>query len=99
MTLSSIEAEPERCADLGSPREKDEIFAPRAQAIQSDSQIRWMDPNGKEERKKLAARLAHETQAIPEHDKENQQTFDSMDLSDDLTEHLEADQENNRKIY
>ena len=73
MTLSSIEAEPERCADLGLPREKDEIFDPRAQAIQSDSQIRWVDPKEKEERKKLAARLAHETQAIPEEDKENQQ--------------------------
>ena len=116
ITLSSIEAEPDRCADLGDTREKDEIFASRTQAPQKESQIQWVDPKEEEERKKLAERLARETQSIPEEERYQKvkynkngcnllkygklfgclilvfplQTFDSMDMPENLTEELEG---------
>ena len=71
MTLSSVEAESERCPNLGITYEKDEGSS-KPQTLESDSQIRWVDPREEEERKKLAARLACETQDVPT-EKQNQQ--------------------------
>ena len=72
MTLSSVEAESERCPNLGITYEKDEGSSSKPQTLESDSQIRWVDPREEEERKKLAARLACETQDVPTEEKNQQ---------------------------
>ena len=73
MTLSSVEAEPERCADFGWTHEKDEVFACKTEAAESGSQIRWVNPKEEEERKKLAVRLSRENPDTPTKEKDGHQ--------------------------
>ena len=71
MTLSSIEVESDR--DLNVENNVQNYVKTNANQHEknSESQIRWVDPKEEEERKKLAARLALESQDIS---KENEPT-------------------------
>lgn len=91
MTLSSVEAENVRGGDFDWA-ETEESLGSKKRSTRPESQIRWVNPKEEEERKKLALQLSIETQDIKTSDiKRNQQTFDSMDLPENLTEQLGED--------
>lgn len=71
MTLSSIEFETDRRLDIKSKAQEDNEKDSKDGKSNSDSQIRWVNPKEEEERIKLAARLALESQDIS---KENETT-------------------------
>ena len=79
MALTSTEATPEK--------ENVDMFNTKSQASEGGSQIRWVDPTEEQERQKLADKL--ETQMLMKAQKENEQTFDTMELPSNLTEALE----------
>ena len=64
MTLSSVGVEPEQCVDIEC-MQSDNINTSKVPESESSSQIRWVNPKEEEERKKLSARLALESQDIP----------------------------------
>ena len=76
MTLSSIEVETDRRLDIETSVEAHYKKESKQPEINSESQIRWVNPKEEEERKKLAARLALESQEISE---ENQDRSDGKD--------------------
>jgi hypothetical protein len=65
MTLSSVGMEPERCVDIEGVPNRDKTITSNVAELESDSQIRWVNPKEEEERKKLSAKLALESQDIP----------------------------------
>merc|ERR1712126_793192 len=87
MTLSSIEDDNTRNIEAGLETRKNKSIVSNL-----DSQIRWVNPKEEEERKKLAAKLEAETQDLQAEDNINgPKTFDTMDLPENLTEHLDGD--------
>ena len=66
MTLSSIEVETDRRLDIETSVEAHYKKESKQPEINSESQIRWVNPKEEEERKKLAARLALESQELSE---------------------------------
>ena len=66
MTLSSIEVESDRGLNVEGNVEVHDKSNSNVHEINSESQIRWVNPKEEEERKKLAARLALESQDISE---------------------------------
>merc|ERR1711894_650630 len=81
MRLSSVNSTPDK-----TRREMD---------LKEKTQILWMDPTEKDDQDKLAEKLDTDSQhKALNMSSQQQQTFDSMDLPENLTEVLEA-QENN----
>ena len=81
MRLSSVNSTPDKTR--------------REMELKEKTQILWMDPTEKDDQIKLAEKLDTDSQhKALNMSSQQQQTFDSMDLPENLTEVLEA-QENN----
>ena len=80
MRLSSVNSTPDKTR--------------REMELKEKTQILWMDPTEKDDQIKLAEKLDTDSQHKALNMSSQQQTFDSMDLPQNLTEVLEA-QENN----
>jgi len=86
MALTSTDVTPDRKVS-----NDEEAVKSRTQRACDDggSQIRWVDPQEEEERKKLALQMAKETQAVfTTRGAADGETFDSMELPTNLTEAL-----------